>query len=327
MRLMLELYAAALWAGLLLDFIIGDPQGWWHPVRTIGGLIEGLEKLLRRLFPAGKGGELAAGGVLAFAVPALSAGAAGAVLWGLWQVSRPVCFAVMCLMNGQLLAARSLRDESMKVLRALETDGLSAARQAVSMIVGRDTASLTEEGVVKAAVETVAENGSDGVVAPMLWMLLAGPAGGYFYKAVNTMDSMVGYKNDRYLYFGRPAARLDDLVNWIPARLTALCFVAAAWLLPGMDGRNAWQIWRRDRRKHKSPNSAQPEAACAGALRVRLAGDASYFGVVQKKPWIGDDLRPIEAEDIRRANKLMYTAAVLAAAISTGTAAALWQLM
>ena len=209
-----------------------------------------------------------------------------------------------------------------KVRVFLEQGDTEGARQAVSMIVGRDTKRLTEEGIAKAAVETVAENASDGVIAPLLWMLVLGPLGGFFYKAVNTMDSMVGYKNERYLYFGRAAAYTDDAVNWIPARQTALFFILAAWMLPGMNGKEAWRIWRRDRRCHKSPNSAQPEAACAGALGVQLAGDAWYFGVLHKKPVIGDGKRPVEAEDIRRASRLMYTAS--AAALAAGTAAAVF---
>ena len=205
----------------------------------------------------------------------------------------------------------------MKVCRALKAGEVEAARRAVSMIVGRDTANLTAEGITKAAVETVAENASDGVIAPLCWMFVLGPVGGVFYKAVNTMDSMVGYRNEKYLYFGRAAARLDDLVNWIPARLTALFFVLAAYILPGLDGAGAWRIWRRDRRCHKSPNSAQGESACAGALGVQLAGDAWYFGVLHRKPTIGDDTRPVEPEDIVRVNRMMYAAFLLALAAGT----------
>ena len=220
-------------------------------------------------------------------------------------------FVLMCVLDGWILAARSLKTESMKVYRRLKEKDLNGARYAVSMIVGRDTERLTAEGVTRAAVETVAENASDGVIAPLLFLLFFGPVGGFFYKAVNTMDSMVGYKNEKYLYFGRAAAKLDDLVNYIPARLTGLAFAAAACLIPGMSGKNAFKIWRRDRRNHKSPNSAQSESACAGALGVQLAGDAWYFGELYHKPTIGDALRPIEPEDIPRANRLMYVASVL----------------
>ena len=159
--------------------------------------------------------------------------------------------------------------------------------------------------MIKAAVETVAENTSDGVIAPLCWMIVGGAVGGLFYKAVNTMDSMVGYKNEKYLNFGRWAAKMDDGANYVPARLSALSMIGAAFLLK-LDGRNAWRVWRRDRRNHTSPNSAQCESVCAGALGVQLGGNASYFGVVHKKPTIGDPTRPIEGADVTRACKLMY---------------------
>lgn len=305
-------FAAAACVGFILDFIIGDPEGWWHPVRGIGWLIGKLEGALRSCFPKSEKGELAAGGVLVILVTGITAAASALLLWAAGFFHPYVRFVLMCLMCGQILAARSLKTESMKVYRELEAGDLEGARKAVSRIVGRDTKKLTEEGVVRAAVETVAENASDGVVAPLVWMLLFGPVGGFFYKAANTMDSMAGYRNERYLYFGRAAALFDDLVNWIPARLTGLFFVAAAWVLPGFDGKGAWRIWRRDHRCHTSPNAAQGEAACAGALGVRLAGDAYYFGVLHKKPAIGDDIRPVEPADIVRANRLMYLASALA---------------
>ena len=184
-------------------------------------------------------------------------------------------------------------------------------------IVGRDTQELTAEGVIKAAVETVAENFSDGVAAPLCYMLVGGAPLALAYKAVNTMDSMVGYKNDRYLYFGRAAAKLDDAANLIPSRLAALCWIGGAFLT-GQDGRNAWKIWRRDRHNHASPNSAQTEAACAGALGVQLAGPASYFGKVVEKPTIGDPGRNVEPEDITRANRMLYAAGGLAFAVGLG---------
>jgi adenosylcobinamide-phosphate synthase len=199
----------------------------------------------------------------------------------------------------------------MNVGKALKEQGLDAGRKAVSRIVGRDTQALSEEGVVKAAVETVAENFSDGVFAPMLYLMLGGAVLGFAYKSINTMDSMVGYKNEKHLYFGRFAAKLDDVVNYIPSRLAALFLIASA-PIAGQDAKAAWKIWRRDRRNHASPNSAQTEAAAAGALHVRLAGDAYYFGKLYKKPYIGDALRPIEIEDISRVNRLMVTASVMA---------------
>lgn len=209
---------------------------------------------------------------------------------------------------------RDLKKESKNVYETLTGDTIENARLAVSRIVGRDTQSLSVEGVTKAAVETVAENFSDGVVAPMVYLLLGGAPLALCYKAINTMDSMVGYKNTQYLYFGRAAAKLDDIANYLPSRIAALLWVAAA-ALTGNDARNAWRIWRRDRRNHASPNSAQTESACAGALNVQLAGPAYYFGEYYKKPTIGDAVRPIEPEDIRRANRMMYAESLLALAL------------
>ena len=193
----------------------------------------------------------------------------------------------------QILATKSLKVESDRVYIALKNKGLEAGRKAVSMIVGRDTQNLTEEGVTKAAVETVAENTSDGVIAPLFYMLIGGAVLGFTYKAINTMDSMVGYKNDKYQWFG-----------------TAVLMILAAYLT-GMDGKNAARIFRRDRFNHKSPNSAQTEAVMAGALDVQLAGDAWYFGKLHKKPTIGDPVREMELLDIRRSHKLLYGTAML----------------
>ena len=241
----------------------------------------------------------------------------GLCVWGLGLVHPALGFALQVLWCWQALAVKGLRQESENVRRALVTGTLDGARKAVSRIVGRDTAALSREGVIRAAVETVAENFSDGVVAPMFWMLIGGAPLALAYKAVNTMDSMVGYKNDRYLYFGRAAAKLDDAANWIPARLAALLLVAAA-PLTGQNATRAFALWRRDRRKHASPNSAQTESAMAGALGVRLAGPASYFGQVHQKPWIGDDTRPIEPEDITRAGRMLYAGSVLALVLFCG---------
>lgn len=312
---------AALLIGSILDFILGDPRGLWHPVQGMGWVIACLEKILRRVFPAGKRGERAAGFVLAVSTPLICVGAAGLLLYGAGRIHPALRFLLSCVICWQMLAARSLRTESMKVQEALETDGLEAGRRAVSMIVGRDTKNLSEEGVVKAAVETVAENTSDGVTAPLFYMILAGPLGGVAYKAVNTMDSMVGYRNDRYQYFGTCAARLDDLANFIPARLSALFMILAAFPA-GFDSRGAWRVFRRDRRKHKSPNAAHTEAVMAGALGVRLAGDAWYFGTLHRKPFIGDASRRIVREDIRRACRLEYATAVLQLLVLGGLKAA-----
>lgn len=221
------------------------------------------------------------------------------------------------VMTWQILATKCLRVESMRVYDALKTDGVDAGRRAVSMIVGRDTSVLDAAGVTRAAVETIAENTSDGVIAPMLYTAIGGPVLGFVYKAVNTMDSMLGYKNDKYMYFGRFAARLDDVVNFIPARISAYLMIAAAFIGGRQfDGKNAYRIFKRDRFNHASPNSAQTESVCAGALRVQLAGDAVYFGKLVKKKYIGDGLREIEYEDIKRANRLMYITAFLCELLS-----------
>lgn len=301
---------AALIIGSILDFILGDPRGLWHPVQGIGWVISRLERILRRIFPSGKTGERWAGGLLVILTLLISVGLPALLLLLLSFIHPLLSFLLSCIFCWQMLAAKSLRVESMKVQEALEQEGLEAGRRAVSMIVGRDTRNLTEEGVIKAAVETVAENTSDGVTAPLFYMILAGPLGGIAYKAVNTMDSMLGYKNETYQYFGTCAARLDDAANFIPARLSALFMIAAAFLA-GYDGKNAWRIFKRDRKKHKSPNAAHTEAVMAGALNVRLAGDAWYFGKLFKKPFIGDDIRPVERQDIARACRLEYATALL----------------
>ena len=301
---------AALIIGSILDFILGDPRGLWHPVQGIGWVINRLERILRRIFPSGKTGERWAGGLLVILTLLISVGLPALLLLLLSFIHPLLSFLLSCIFCWQMLAAKSLRVESMKVQEALEQEGLEAGRRAVSMIVGRDTRDLTEEGVIKAAVETVAENTSDGVTAPLFYMILAGPLGGIAYKAVNTMDSMVGYKNETYQYFGTCAARLDDAANFIPARLSALFMIAAAFLAR-YDGKNAWRIFKRDRKKHKSPNAAHTEAVMAGALNVRLAGDAWYFGKLFKKPFIGDDIRTVERQDIARACRLEYATALL----------------
>ena len=301
---------AACVTGFLLDFIFGDPVWLYHPVRVIGNFISFGERKLRGIFGKTEKGELAAGTVLWFLTAGFSFVIPFLVLWGAQRLHPALQFLIESFWCYQILAARCLVRESGKVHDRLKEKDLPGARKAVSMIVGRDTENLTEEGVTKAAVETVAENTSDGVTAPLLFLILGGAPFGFLYKAVNTMDSMLGYKNEKYLYFGRFPAKMDDVFNFIPSRITALFMIVAAFLT-GMDGKNAWKIWKRDRRKHASPNSAQTESVCAGALRVRLAGDAVYFGKLHKKEYLGDPLRPIEPEDIRRAGRLMYVTAFL----------------
>ena len=300
----------ALAAGFILDLMIGDPRWLYHPVCLIGNLIAFLEKILRKIFPKTDKGELAAGTVEVILVCLLSGGIPFLMLHILYGISVWAGFALETFWCYQLLATKSLKTESMKVYDRLKNGTLDEARYAVSMIVGRDTQSLTEEGVTKAAVETVAENASDGVIAPMLYMAIGGVWLMFLYKGINTMDSMLGYKNDKYLYFGRCAAKLDDVANYIPARISGWLMVAVTVLI-GMNTKNAARIYKRDRRNHASPNSAQTEAAMAGALEVQLAGNAYYFGKLYEKPTIGDPIRPVEPEDIKRANRLMYAASVL----------------
>ena len=301
----------AVLGGFVLDAVFGDPAWLPHPVVLMGKCISKLEKALRARFPKTQQGELLAGAVLAFCLPVGTFLLTSAVCLLAAKISPWLGLAVQMFWCGQALAAKGLVQESRNVYNELVKPDLPAARKAVSRIVGRDTENLTAEGVTKAAVETVAENASDGVIAPLLYMLLGGAPLALTYKAVNTMDSMVGYKNETSLYFGRAAAKLDDVANYIPSRLAALLWVAAA-ALTGSDAKGAWRIWRRDRRNHASPNSAQTESACAGALGVQLAGPAYYFGEYYPKPTIGDALRPIEPQDILRADRMMYAASVLA---------------
>ena len=304
------LYAAL--CGFALDLLLGDPA-WLtpiHPVVLMGRAISALEKLLRALFPKTDRGEKCGGALLALIMSIGTLVLCKLILYALQSILPPLAFAVEVIWCCQALAVRDLKVEALRVQTALESEGLDAARKAVSRIVGRDTAALTEEGVARAAVETVAENFSDGVIAPLGYMLLGGAPLALCYKAVNTMDSMVGYKNARYLYFGRVPAKLDDAANYIPSRFAALLLIAAAKLM-GEDAASAYRIWRRDRRKHASPNSAQCEAAMAGALGLRLCGPAVYFGEKILKPWIGDKRREIVPGDIRRACRLEYAGAVL----------------
>ena len=295
--------------GFMIDCLLGDPYQLPHPIRWIGNLIARLDKALYKENDSDTVKWFK--GIVVVIVVLISSTICPALIllpaYSCHFVLGMIVESVMCY---YLIAPRCLKDESMKVYLALKKDDVEEARKAVSMIVGRDTDLLDQEGITKAAVETVAENTSDGVTAPLMYMGIGGSVPGFFYKAANTMDSMLGYKNEKYLYFGRCAARLDDLLNYIPARITALIMIMAAPFC-GLNGKNALKIWKRDRRKHESPNSAQTEAVCAGALGVRLAGDAYYFGKFHHKETIGDDTRKIEPEDIRRANRLMYVTTIM----------------
>ena len=300
----------AVLGGFVLDAVFGDPAWLPHPVVYMGKAISALEKGLRARLPKTPEGELWGGRILAFCLPVGTFALASLVCIGAAALHPLLGLAVQMFWCGQALAAKGLVQESTNVYRELTKPDLPAARTAVSRIVGRDTQALTAEGVTKAAVETVAENASDGVIAPLLYMLLGGAPLALTYKAINTMDSMVGYKNEKYLYFGRAAAKLDDVANYLPSRIAALLWIVSCPLAGG-SLKNAWKMWRRDRRKHASPNSAQTESACAGSLGVQLAGPASYFGKLVEKPTIGDALREIEPEDILRTNRMMVVSSVL----------------
>ncbi len=307
-------------AGFVLDLIIGDPYWLPHPVRAIGKTILFYEKKLigtkEKPAPLTRVQKRRRGKLMVFLVIFTVELAVVPVLLLGWFVSQKMHFCadifIEAIITFQLLATKSLKTESLKVYFELKNGNLAGARKAVSMIVGRDTDKLTEKEVAKAAVETVAENTSDGVIAPMLFLALGGPVLGFLYKCVNTMDSMIGYTSERYVDFGRCAAKTDDLLNFIPARLTA-CFMLAVSFLYGkkFNGRNALKVYRRDRHKHASPNAGHPESVCAGALEVQLAGPAFYGGELEEKEYLGDALREIENEDIKKSHFLLYNTAFL----------------
>ena len=310
----MEHTALALAIGFFLDCLLGDPHSIPHPVVLMGKLISALEKGFRRIFPKTPAGERWAGGALWCVTAALSGGLPLGLLLLCGRISPWLALIVQSIMCWQIIAPRSLRDESMKVYAALKTGDQDAARRAVSMIVGRDTEELDAAGVARAAVETVAENTSDGIVAPLCYLALGGAPLGFVYKAVNTMDSMLGYVEPPYKDIGCIPARMDDVFNYLPARLSALLMLLAGALL-GLDVKNGWRIFRRDRYNHASPNSAQTESVCAGLLGLRLAGDASYHGVLHKKKFIGDARREITPEDIPESCRLMYATTLLMLAL------------
>ena len=301
----------ALVAGYVLDLLLGDPEWLYHPVRLIGKLISALEKRLRA-----RGGNLRRSAVVLTAVTVLSTMAVTAlILWLLSLWGRIPLLAGMALLNWMGIAVTCMAMEARGVERALEK-GIPEARKQLARIVGRDTQNLNREEIVKATVETVAENTTDGVISPLFWALLGGPVLMWGFKAANTLDSMVGYMDEKYRDIGWNSARLDDIMNWIPARLTALLMVCAAFLT-GLDGRNAFRIVRRDHANHSSPNCAWSEAAAAGALHIQLGGTHEYFGKPVEKPTIGNADRPAERTDIRKANRLLYVTGGLMIVIIT----------
>lgn len=319
---MLNYHMISFFAGFLLDLILGDPYWLPHPIRLIGNLIGKLETSLlkennnKRLSDFQK---FKRGKALVITVCLCTGATVFFSLFLAFWLHSIFGLIVESVMVYQILATKCLKTESMKVYSKLKANNLDGAREAVSMIVGRDTAVLDEIGITKATIETVAENCTDGVIAPMLYLALGGPVLGFLYKAVNTMDSMMGYKNEKYLYFGRAAAKLDDWLNYIPSRMSAGLMIIAAFLLrKKFNGKQAYVIYKRDRFKHASPNSAQTEAVCAGALGIELAGDAIYFGEVVSKPCIGVAKREVLYEDIIRVNQLLYVSAFLCEGICLG---------
>ena len=307
----------ALVLGFGIDLIVGDPHSIPHPVIFIGKLISAMEKLARKIFPKTVKGENFAGGVLWLVVVAVSTAVPALLLWLCYGISVWLGLAIESVMCWQILATKSLKDESMKVYNALKTGDIEKSRYAVSMIVGRDTENLDDKAVARAAVETVAENTSDGIVAPLIFLAIGGAPLGFFYKAVNTMDSMLGYVEMPYKNIGLVPAKMDDVMNFLPARLSALIMLAAGWLMK-LNVKNGWIIFKRDRFNHASPNSAQTESVCAGLLGLRLAGDAWYHGVLHKKKYIGDAMREIDYEDIPRSCRLLYVTAVLSLILFSG---------
>ena len=306
----------AIVAGFILDLIFGDPHSLPHPICLIGNLISFLERNLRKVFGFSNTGLLFGGGVLVLVVISTCFALPYALLYLAGMVNPWFAFALETLMFYQIFATKCLRDESMKVYYALQKGDLDEARLMRSWIVGRDTKNLTEAEVTKGAVETIAENTADGIIAPMFYMFLGGAPLAFLYKGINTMDSMVGYKNEKYLYFGRCAAKLDDVANFIPARITGLLMIGAAYFL-NLDVQGAWKTFWRDRYNHLSPNSAMTESVAAGALNIQLGGGHFYFGKWVHKDTIGDDIRPVKAEDIVATNNLLYMTAVLSLILFT----------
>ena len=307
----------ALLAGFALDLLLGDPQWLYHPVRVIGSYISWAEKKLRA-----RGGNLRAGAVFLTASTILLTMAAAALLMRLsGLLGRAPHFIAMALLDWMGVSVTCMAKESRGVARALE-DGVEAGRAQVARIVGRDTQTLSEEEIIKATVETVAENTTDGVISPMLYAALGGPVLLWGFKAASTLDSMVGYLDEKYRDVGWSSARTDDVLNFVPARLTALLMCLAAFLT-GFDGKNAWRIVRRDHANHKSPNCAWSEAAAAGALHIQLGGTHDYFGKPVEKPTIGDADRPAQRGDIAKVNRLLYVSGALAAALIALAALAL----
>lgn len=297
------IYAAIL--AIILDILLGDPEWLIHPVVIMGGFISRTETLLREFFPKTRHGEYTAGLILAISLPVLTIAFTLTPVILLDRYAPKAAFVLQVFWCWQSLAMKGLLSEGRAVADALDRGETELARQSVSRIVGRDTESLDEKGIIRACIESLAENFSDGVFAPLFYFFIGGAPLALCYKAVNTMDSMVGYRNERYIYFGRAAARLDDAANIIPSRLAAWILIISSGFL-GYDAKGALRIWKRDRRKHDSPNSAQTESVVAGALGIELGGGSYYFGKYKDKPVIGDSNKEPDSIDIRRSIKMVF---------------------
>lgn len=321
---------AAMILGFLMDLVFGDPHGLIHPVQIIGWFIDRIKRGMQRMLygcsfdevkekkiPRKETGELVCGYVLTFVIVTGTFLVVYGILYAAGRVHPWLRFGLETFFIYQILATKSLETESMKVYDRLKAGDLLGARREISYLVGRDTQELNESEIARADVETIAENTADGVVAPLFFIAIGGAPLGFAYKAVNTLDSMVAYRNEELIHIGHASAKLDDLCGFIPARLAAAAMMMAAAIL-GLDFKGAVRIFRRDRYNHLSPNSAQTEAVAAGALNIQLGGTHTYFGKVVEKPTIGDDIRPVEYQDIKRTNQLLYVSAVLTLIICCG---------
>ncbi|WP_326909646.1 adenosylcobinamide-phosphate synthase CbiB [Sedimentibacter sp. MB31-C6] len=295
--------------GYILDLIFGDPQGFPHPIRLLGKTINSIEKRLRKNCD-NQHSEIRAGIILWLIVVGISFIIPYVILFFVSEINIVAAIIIESIMNYYILATKSLKDESMKVYYTLKQNNIIESRRLLSYIVGRDTEDLDSQSIIKATVETIAENTSDGVIAPIIFILIGGAPLGFMYKAINTLDSMVGYKNEKYINIGRFSAIADDVVNYIPSRISANLMIIASYFLK-IDYKNAYKIYKRDRFNHRSPNSAQTESVCAGALSIMLGGNNYYGGKLVSKPTIGDDIREIKTEDIKRANELMYATSLI----------------
>lgn len=309
--------------GFIIDLLVGDPDGLPHPVMLTGKLVSWLENLFRKLFPKSAGGEIAAGGVMFLLIALLSFCIPFGLLWLCYRLTPILGVAVEAIMCWQILATRALRDGCMKVFRSLKRGNTAKARYYVSRIVSRDTEQLGEPGILRASVESVAKNTCNASAAPLICLVIGGAPLGWLYRAVNTMDSMVGCVDEPYKHFGLIPARADDVFNFIPSRITALFMLLSGFIL-NFNVSNGWKIFKRDRYNHKSPNAGQTESVCAGLLGVQLGGNASYNGIVHMNKTIGDPIRQIELNDIKRSCSLLYNTAILSAILFIGLRLALF---